>query len=554
MNPPRLAPLPFPAAAARREANRAARRSVRSLRLAAAAVLLGAAAGVAASCSSRSTGSAHPRLSALRVSAAGSESETTLPMTPEFSPEIHHYAVRCGDPETLSVSAAAPSGVSAVILEGVSVPLPLEDREVPSAPGRAVTLEVRAGRLSTNYAVHCVSLDFPSEVRTVSRAPRRSDGLLLVDPSYLSETGERISHIAILDDNGVPRFHRRVRERAYNFRWHGKHRLYSYARTLPKPEGAGEDEPAEVEIVLLDEALSPIRRVEPVGIAGLDFHDFTLTEEANYLFVVYRPAERDLSPYPDENGEYSYSAAEPTRDSVIQEVTPDGEVVFEWNSWENADGSGPNLSIPDCLAADFFPDDYAHLNSLFLSDGDIVASFRGCGQVLKIERPSGRVLWQLGGAAPAIADGRIHYRIVGDPEPAGFCGQHTAIERPPGTITLLDNGVRCPSDPRGRREPGAIFQNHHTRVVEYRLTEGSAVFSREYRRLFPSPIAGAVQVLPDGNWSITTGFRGRLRDEVVLEVDATGREVWAMELNADRRPEIYRAHREFGLRVPLNSR
>ena len=545
-NPRRLTSLRA-APAARGSTARAAPVPFRFLRRAAAAFLV-ASAGAVTSCASPTP----PTLSSLRVSAAGAESETTLRMTPEFSPEIFHYAVRCDDPETLSVSAAAPPGVAEAMLDGVSVPLPLEDREVSSQPGRALTLEVRTGRSSATYAVHCVSPDFPDAILTVSRAPRRPDGLLLVDPSYASETGERISHIAILDDNGVPRFHRRIRERAYNFRWHGEHRLYSYARTLPKPEEAGEDQPAEVEIVLLDDRLSPVRRVEPVGLAGLDFHDFTLTEEGNYLFVVYRPVERDLSPYPDENGEYSYSTAEPTRDSVIQEVTPDGEVVFEWNSWEYADGSGRTLSMTDCLVADFFPDDYAHLNSLFLSDGDIVASFRGCGQVLKIERPSGRVLWQLGGAAPGMDDGRIHYPIVGDPEPDGFCGQHTAIEHPPGTITLLDNGVRCPSDPRGRRAPEEIFQNHHTRVVEYRLTEDGAVFSREYRQLFPKPIAGAVQVLPDGNWSITTGFGNRLRDQVVLEVDPTGREVWVMEIRP--RTEVYRAYREFGLQVPLNSR
>lgn len=543
--------LPLPAADAAGRAVRAARPLVRFLRQAAAAALLVSCAAAVSACSGDST---PPTLSSLRVSTVGDEADTTFRMTPDFSPEILHYAVACRDPETLSLSLTAPSGFAAVILDGVSVPLPLEDHQVSSQPGRALTLEVWAGGSSAAYVVHCVSVDFPTEVLTVSRAPRRPDGLLLIDPSYASDTGERISHIAILDDNGVPRFHRRVRERAFNFRWHAEHRLYSYARTLPKPEDAGEDEPAEVEIVLLDEDLSPARRVEPVGIEGLDFHDFTLTEEGNYLFVVYRPVERDLSPYPDENGEYSYSTAEPTRDSVIQEVTPDGEVVFEWNSWEQADGSGPTLAMSDCLVADFFPDDYAHLNSMFLSDGDIVASFRGCGQVLKIERPSGRVLWQLGGAAPAIADGRIHYPVVGDPEPEGFCGQHTAIERPPGTITLFDNGVRCPSDPRGRREPGEIFENHHTRVVEYRLTEAGAEFSREYRLLFPSPVAGAVQVQDDGNWSITTGFGHRQRDHVVLEVDPTGLEAWVMELRgAPRRAEVYRAYREFGLQVPLNS-
>ena len=523
----------------RRESRRrvhAARRSF--LSAASAAALLASPAGAAPP----------PRLTALAVSVTGEDSaEPGSRLQPNFDPETFHYAVRCDDPETLSVSGAAAGGTAEVTLNRMPVPRAFEEREVVLRHDQDLAVVVSDGGDSATYAVHCVSRDFPP-IRTVVRAP--GDGLLLVDPVYVDDNGENVGHIAILDDNGVPRFHRRIPGRIYNFRWHSRHRMYSYYRKVPLDSGVS---PGWV--VLLDEHLRPVARPEPVGIHHADHHDFLLTDEGNYLFVVYDPVARDLSPYPDWNGgEFPYSATERTRDSVIQEVSPEGEVLFQWNSWEREDGA-PAIRIADCRWGTRWPWEYAHLNSLQLVDGDIVASFRGCSQVLKIERPSGRVLWQLGGSRPAIPDGRVHYSIVGDPEPEGFCGQHTAIESPPGTITLFDNGFRCPDDySRWRDSPGEAGRG--ARVVEYRLEGEEAVFSREYRSHLPSPAAGAVQLLGGGRWLITWGVGLGRPDLGVSEVDAAGREVFAIAFprpgRARSRVRRYRAYREYGLRVPLN--
>ena len=497
-----------------------------------------------------------PRLATLEVSVAGADTEEPgSGLRPNFDPETFHYSVRCGDPETLSVSGAAAGDASAVTLNGTPVPLAFEEREVVLRSDQALAVVVSDDGDSATYAVHCVGREFPP-VRTVVREPGRRDGLLLVDPVHVDEGGAPVSHLAILDDNGVPRFHRRISGRVTNFRWHAAHRIYSYHREGRQGPGIGSGS-----VVLLDERFRPVARPEPVGLHHADHHDFLFTEEGNYLFVVYDPAVRDLSRYPDRNGEFPYSTAEPTLDSVIQEVSPEGEVLFQWNSWEREDGS-PTIrradyrwryAQPKSLRA--APQDYAHLNSLRLVDGDIVASFRGCSQVLKIERPSGRVLWQLGGSRPAIPDGRVHYSIVGDPEPEGFCGQHTAIESPPGTITLFDNGWRCPAGySRWRDSPDLAGRG--ARVVEYRLEGEEAVFSREYRSHLPSPARGAVQLLGGGRWWITWGVGVGRPLTGASEVDAAGREVFAIAFPRPRRARsrvrLYRAYREYGLRVPLN--
>ena len=59
-------------------------------------------------------------------------------------------------------------------------------------------------------------------------------------------------------------------------------------------------------------------------------------------------------------------------------------------------------------------DDYAHLNSLHLSGGDVIASFRFCNQVLRIDRSdgTGAVEWQLGGTSPPRAETTTYLEIT----------------------------------------------------------------------------------------------------------------------------------------------
>ena len=173
----------------------------------------------------------------------------------------------------------------------------------------------------TAYAVHCVPPDFP-EVEVVGKAPGRAPGLLPISPWYSSpDDGHPVSHIAVLDDNGVPRFQRRIEPGGNNFRWHERARRYSYAET--RPNGVGD-------VVLLDERLEEVGRANTVGgLAPAMMHDFLITEEGNYLFVVNEPAVRDLSRYPAAGDDLpAPAAAQETRDAVIQEVAPDGRELL----------------------------------------------------------------------------------------------------------------------------------------------------------------------------------------------------------------------------------
>ena len=281
-------------------------------------------------------------------------------------------------------------------LNGKPVSGPLTDAGLRLAGDESLVVEVAAPARNgaaderAAYAVHCVPHDFP-DVEVVRKEPGRAPGLLLVTPYYsVAGADEPRSYLAILDDNGVPRFIRRSSPPAHNFRWHEGAGVYSYNEAQPNAAG---------DVVLLDERLEEVGRVNTVGgLAPAMMHEFLITGEGNYLFIANTPAVRDLSRYPAPDGKPAPTDAQATHDSVIQEVAPDGREVFRWNAWDH-------LKLSDCAGWQFFPDKYAHLNSLDLDEaGNVLAGFRGCSQALKIKRPSGRVLWQLGGSDPAAPD------------------------------------------------------------------------------------------------------------------------------------------------------
>ena len=277
-------------------------------------------------------------------------------------------------------------------------------------------------------------------------------------------------------------------------------------------------------------------------------HDFLIMENGNYLVMSYYPNQRDFSDFECAGAPCSVVEGEDT-DSIIQEVTPDGEQVLHWNSWDH-------VKIADCTIH-FFPRDYAHLNSLHELEGDIVAGLRGCAQVLRLERDTGAVVWQMGGTPtmrddrPMPSSGATQYLpVVGDAAARNeFCGQHHVTATPAGSVLMFDNGNHC----LGPRKSDAPF----TRIVEYDISSGTeARFVREYRLPEADGFArsgGGVTALDNGNWLITWGNNGP--NIAVSEVDTAGKEIFRMRMSKGGERygtgRVYR-ERESDLAIPLN--
>ena len=488
------------------------------------------------------------QLSALQVTGGGA-------MYPAFDPGIHHYALTCADPTTLRVTAQTRrSGAQLKLLRANPDDSPVSttgtlDASVTVHDASDLAIEVSDAGSSVTYVVHCLPTDFP-DIRIVTSSEHVSDGLLFVTP--INRSG--VSFMAILDNRGVPRFHRGLvgGGKVRDFRRHanapvidGKRAWYSVFNSMTGT------------FDLLDERFETIRSVGTVGnLTHTDPHDFRFTAEGNYLFGSLHTTTRDITAYIENHGGPPVTAK--VTDSVIQEVSPDGTVQFEWNSWDHV------KIDPDCMG--YFPlpstpghpskRDYAHINSFHLVGGDVIASFRHCSQVLRIDRSSGTgvIEWKLGGTSPTRHSATEYLEIVND-DAGEICAQHQATLTESDTVVLFDNGNHCIGERKN--------EEWYTRVVEYDISSRTqARLEREYRQRNEraTQFEGGVTVLENGHWLISWGPSDATGAEqsgviAISEVDQSGTAV--LEIHMSRSGKLfdtYRVYREreSDVQIPLD--
>ena len=410
-------------------------------------------------------------LSSLAVTTNASTADPdTWAMRPEFSTDILRYAVGCDVRDTMRLAFSAETPGTRVAVNGIQVADQNATFELTVKSDSDVPIALATGTgTSTTYVVHCMDSRNPAIERTI-KEPGASTELISVY-AQIGPTRHQVdaTYLAIIDANGVPRWRRRLDTRAVLFKAHrdGKY-PYSYGHRVSTSVG--------YRMVILDENLDEVDRVTTTSrVQHTGGHDFAIRENGNYVFEAYEPTRRDFSAYTDADGN-AYATNQVTEDSIIEEVNPAGRRVFFWNSWND-------MYLDDCRQHRF-PNDYAHINSVQVVDGaDIVASFRGCSQVWRIDREAETGEWLLGRSnrsdAEWEADGIQRLKIVGDPH-GEFCGQHSARLIPNGHLLLFDNGNHCLEDPEtgDTQRPNREF----SRVVEYALDpdNGEAVFVRQH--------------------------------------------------------------------------
>lgn len=251
-----------------------------------------------------------------------------------------------------------------------------------------------------------------------------------------------------------------------------------------------------------------------------DPHDYRLLDNGNMLQLSYRVREADLS---DVGG----PADGLVYDTVVAERTPDGETVWLWDGAEHMDLA----DVAEPVAQEEYPRqppaiaDYSHPNSIdVFDDGDVLLSVRHYDCIYRIDRPSGDVVWTMGGPNCAQND----FEITGDPHD-GFSHQHDATVLDDGNVLLFDNGN--------------LRENPVSRVVEYAIDEeamtAELVWSYDDGRY--TPIMGSAERLDNGNTLI--GW-GALHERAITEVTGAGEEVFTTSV-----PEgqlLYRAYQGAG--------
>ena len=469
-------------------------------------------------------------LASLQVSGGGT-------MYPAFDAETHHYAVGCTAGAKLQVSAVAADASQSVTLLRADA-----DNAATAAGSIAAQVQVNDDRddhdiavqvtgtdESVTYVVHCLPPEFP-DIAVVTRQEDVSDVLLFLVTTYRDEHGDKVRYEMIVDNNGVPRFHRR-NPKGWDFRpvrpaglYRGSEVRYQNGRALYSAE------------------FRLIAEVAPWDGADANNHDFLVAQDGRFIGLYRYELRRDLSEFTDTNGT-PYGDNELVVDGHIRGFERGNSVQywkFSWLAWN----ARATMKIADCRLGSGERKTLAHINSIQLVDGDIVASIRNCSQVVRIDRGggTGAVEWKLGGTDPGEASDAEYLEIVDDP--AGeFCGQHTATLTGRGTVLLFDNGSPC----IGPRKDEAKF----TRAVEYDISSGTqAVFVQEYRPPADqghSNSMGSVYELDNGHWLISWGVRkdveAELAKRVAVSVVDPGAGRVLLELHISKRGNVLHSYR-----------
>ncbi|MFK8016114.1 MAG: aryl-sulfate sulfotransferase [Gammaproteobacteria bacterium] len=417
-------------------------------------------------------------------------SGTKTSLNPTFDPDITRYSVIASDDaQALGVTASANEALT-ISIDGSIVVSDTPFLMSSVAPGDSITVTIDGRVQSASYEIVYLPADFPELKVTVLEQGASTD------PLYVNMNGPTTNYIAVLDNHGVPTFYRGDQERMVDFKWHPATGERSYAQLTGEFNEWGR---RDAEHVVLDANFEEIERFTTVDLTHTDLHDLQILDNNELVMVSYDGSLRDMTAF-------GLSGQEVIEDSVIQIVDRlSKQVLFEWNSW----GLVPfeDQTYPEVDG------EYAHINSIIEdTDGNLIGSFRGTSQVVKISRPGGQVMWKFGGRTN-------QFEFINDPY-SHLCGQHTASRLANGNILIFDNGEYCwPIRPeRGQK----------TRVVEYAIDEqamtAELVWSYEPDGIY-SRFAGSAQRQPNGN---TLMGWGGINDVLATEVTMNGNTVFEL--------------------------
>ena len=291
---------------------------------------------------------------------------------------------------------------------------------------------------------------------TVTSTPDETgDGYIFVAPYEWLHPNEG-SYLLILDSQGEIVYYKSVQDEysTYDFKVQPNGMLSYYGQK-------------DSTFYLMDSHYQVVDTYQAGNGYLADLHEFQMLPNGNALFLVADSQTVDMSRFVA-GGKQDATVI----GTVIQELDPSKNVIFEWRSWDHIpfDESGVALTGDSV--------DYVHGNALAQdTDGNILLSSRNLSEITKININTGEVMWHLGGKDN-------QFTFVND-EPFGH--QHDVRVLPDGNITVFDN----------LSHPGA------SRGVEYQLNVNQMTATKVWEFSHDPPVfatfMGDTQRLPNGN-------------------------------------------------------
>ncbi len=344
----------------------------------------------------------------------------TPALYPDYSPEISDYVTRCdGDPVELEVDAGPGNTVD---IDGQGATGGDYTTAVGLSQNQGFSFTRSAGARQETHYVRCLPAGFPQW--TYEKFGDAQQQWYMVAVAGLN---------IVFDGNGVPVWWFRSIAGSGDFKLLGD-------GTLAWSTGASENDKRYEIRSLNGELLNTLRTVGN----QLDTHDIQLLANGNYLVMTYMPrtGPTDLTPYGGPEDAV-------VLDAELQEIEPDGSLVWSWNSQDHIGLDQTGIWWPGVVDAGDSRGTYdvVHMNSAEVTGGSIVVSMRHTNAIYKLDRNTGEILWKIGGTSTPES-----LTVIGDPlSPNPLGGQHDARILPDGTLTFHENGQLFDRPPRAVR-------------------------------------------------------------------------------------------------------
>jgi hypothetical protein len=371
-------------------------------------------------------------------------------------------------------------------------PATIATRSIASSHGpvqisKSVRPKVKAAAVMQSNGVSVPS-DFPAVLITASTNP--SPGYLFLENALDGVP----PYTMMLDNNGLPVWYHRGRMFDFKVQKNGVITSCSY------------DDSGAASFTAFDQNFNYLQTYVTTNGYSTDGHELKIQPDGTYFMIGFQVTSVDLSQY------VPGGPIADVTETVLQEFTAAGDLIFQWRAWDNYD----IRDLPGQYITDF-----PHMNAIDIDEDDnFLVSTRHLSEVTKIDRDSGAIIWRLSGAHSTFS-------FVNDPLD-GTSFQHN--------ISALGNGHYLLFDDGNYHDPQV------SRAVEYQLdlTNSTATLVWQYRDT-PDVYTfwmGSAQRLPSGNTLIDFVLAQYPK---VIEVDTNG--IKHFELSLVPGADSYRAFR-----------
>ena len=400
----------------------------------------------------------------------------TVTLTPIVNPsvELYQYQFMVSGPMPAPPPPPPPPSSGSAEREQVMNRQATPDTEYDAQPtaGMAAEEGISAAALDEPMIMPngvSVPSDFPHVDITVNNNP--APGHIFIDYS-----GSPTNYAMILDNSGAPVWYKRG-STARDFKVQ-KNGIITWTNFSG-----------------YDQNFNYLRSFGAVNGYSTDNHELQVLENGGYLLFGRRNETVNMSRYVV-GGKVDATV----RETVLQEFTAAGELIFQWRSWDNHD-----IRLMEYWSYDDKPTSqsirFVHMNAVDVdTDGHLLVSSKRVSEVTKINRYTGEVIWRLGSGHPT------------DPGQDPYLGQRLTILNDPLGQFDVQHDVRVVGENRY-----TVFDNHwldrspNSRAVEYQVDPNAMtatmVWQYQENPPYESYHMGNAQRLPNGNtlinWVIT---------------------------------------------------